>query len=322
MEGRIRAIGAREKNLDWREMKLRDRERQLEEAVRSGNKGTFAGLGGAEPNDFDVLNLNIGGRTEVAVLRRTMTLIEGSLLASKFSGRWDDALEKDRHGNIFVDQPPELFLQVVNFLRAKACETPKTTIVKPPEPSEDLCRLQFNSWNISNGDNALDWQRLADRDQEPSSISVKTDAFATFDLVPVRHSRSVVSYEVTLLKVKAAHIGWRRESTLTSRDSTHLLLESGPEKGIGDVEHTIGLDCCNTGILNDGHFIKLNGIEINDHANIRLVSGLKKLEIYVDGDSVDMGLLALKTNGRNIPCFSVHGELRISAIELEGPKLD
>jgi hypothetical protein len=34
---------------------------------------------------------------------------EGSMLAAKFSGRWDDSLEKDAHGNFFIDEPVELF---------------------------------------------------------------------------------------------------------------------------------------------------------------------------------------------------------------------
>jgi hypothetical protein len=29
------------------------------------------------------------------------------MLAAKFSGRWDDSLEKDADGNFFIDQPIE-----------------------------------------------------------------------------------------------------------------------------------------------------------------------------------------------------------------------
>ena len=54
-------------------------------------------------NDADVIQLNVGGSTNIAVLRRTLTQFEDSMLAAKFSGRWDDSLEKDRDGNIFVD---------------------------------------------------------------------------------------------------------------------------------------------------------------------------------------------------------------------------
>ena len=37
------------------------------------------------------------------------------MLAAKFSGRWDDSFEKDRDGNIFVDQNPENFLRPTTF---------------------------------------------------------------------------------------------------------------------------------------------------------------------------------------------------------------
>ena len=57
---------------------------------------------------------NVGG-TLTAVLRRTFTSVEGSLLASRFSGRWDDSIEKDRHGNFFIDQPIELFLPMIKY---------------------------------------------------------------------------------------------------------------------------------------------------------------------------------------------------------------
>ena len=62
----------------------------------------------------DVLRLNVGG-TCIDVLRRTLTSVEGSMLATRFSGRWDDSLEKDADGNFFIDQPIELFLPLVNL---------------------------------------------------------------------------------------------------------------------------------------------------------------------------------------------------------------
>lgn len=52
----------------------------------------------AQPNletSSDVLTLNVGG-TCMSVLRRTLTTVEGSMLAARFSGRWDDSLDKVR----------------------------------------------------------------------------------------------------------------------------------------------------------------------------------------------------------------------------------
>jgi hypothetical protein len=52
----------------------------------------------AQPNletSSDVLTLNVGGVC-MSVLRRTLTTVEGSMLAARFSGRWDDSLDKVR----------------------------------------------------------------------------------------------------------------------------------------------------------------------------------------------------------------------------------
>ena len=44
--------------------------------------------------------------------------VPGSMLASRFSGRWDDGLEKDKHGNFFIDK---------NALSSKSCFTTSGT---------------------------------------------------------------------------------------------------------------------------------------------------------------------------------------------------
>jgi molybdopterin-biosynthesis enzyme MoeA-like protein len=49
----------------------------------------------------EVISLNVGG-TSLAVLRSTLTSVEGSMLAGMFSGRWESSLVKDKHGDVFV----------------------------------------------------------------------------------------------------------------------------------------------------------------------------------------------------------------------------
>ena len=52
----------------------------------------------AQPNletSSDVLTLNVGGVC-MSVLRHTLNTVEGSMLAARFSGRWDDSLDKVR----------------------------------------------------------------------------------------------------------------------------------------------------------------------------------------------------------------------------------
>jgi BTB/POZ domain len=69
-----------------------------------------------EASGMDVLHLNVSGKT-IAVLRSTLTRLEGSMLAARFSGRWDDSLEKDRDGNFFINQPADLFVPMIDFLQ-------------------------------------------------------------------------------------------------------------------------------------------------------------------------------------------------------------
>ena len=88
----------------------------------------------------DVLQLNVGGRTNIAVLRSTLTQFEGSMLASKFSGRWDDSLEKDNEGRFFIDQDPELFLKLISFMRLCVNKRPHDDIpISPPKPTLEFC---------------------------------------------------------------------------------------------------------------------------------------------------------------------------------------
>jgi len=115
------------KLLKEREEALDQREKELEHW-----KATIEQDNPSAGRPGDVLRLNVGGSTRIDVLRRTLTQMEGSMLASKFSGRWDDNLEKDADGNFFIDQPPELFVPLINFLRARASETPLALKAVPP----------------------------------------------------------------------------------------------------------------------------------------------------------------------------------------------
>jgi hypothetical protein len=85
-----------------------------------------------DPCGTDVLHLNVGGSKQIAVLRSTLTFVEGSMLAARFSGRWDDGLEKDRDGTVFIDQPADLFMPMIDFLQCKTKETQKHLSVSFP----------------------------------------------------------------------------------------------------------------------------------------------------------------------------------------------
>ena len=100
--------------LQTKEKELKEREADFSRRVK-----LFETTNPAMGSDNDIIQLNVGGRTNIAVLRNLLTQFEGSMLAAKFSGRWDDSMEKDRDGNIFVDQDPENFMLLINYLRMR-----------------------------------------------------------------------------------------------------------------------------------------------------------------------------------------------------------
>ena len=85
------------------------------ESCEVASNTTNAGCTSSPISDADVLPLNVGG-TKIDVSRATLVSIP-SLLASKFSGEWDSSLPKDSEGRFFIDEEPELFVALVNYLR-------------------------------------------------------------------------------------------------------------------------------------------------------------------------------------------------------------
>ena len=120
--------------LDEREEALRRERKAFEEEKK------IHGAGNGKCSD--VLHLNVGG-TRMDVLRRTLTQVDGSMLQSKFSGRWDDSFERDRDGNIFIDQPPDLFETLVDYFRRKNNESAGTS--SPSQPLSMKNRFKDDS---------------------------------------------------------------------------------------------------------------------------------------------------------------------------------
>ncbi|CAB4044374.1 Chaperone dnaK2, partial [Paramuricea clavata] len=96
-----------------------------------------------EVEDDDVISLNIGGKI-MAASRSTLCQVEGSLLASMFSGRWEERLKKDKHENVFLDFNPDCFKLILNYLRAKKIETPRSKAKEPKPPRDETS----NYWNL------------------------------------------------------------------------------------------------------------------------------------------------------------------------------
>lgn len=69
--------------------------------------------------DNDVLSLNVAG-TLLTTKRSTLTQAEGSALAARFNGRWEQCLDRDDQGRIFLDFDPYCFQQILFYLRSRA----------------------------------------------------------------------------------------------------------------------------------------------------------------------------------------------------------
>ena len=117
-------------NLLAKRLKLLDQREEERKMSSDRLEKEKANLGCGDASD--VIYLNVGG-TLMATLRRTLTYVEDSMLAARFSGRWDESIEKDKDGNFFIDQPIELFLLMIDFIRNKQNQTP--LIEAPQSPN-------------------------------------------------------------------------------------------------------------------------------------------------------------------------------------------
>jgi hypothetical protein len=104
-----------------------------------------------EVSDNDIIHLNVGGH-KLTTKRSTLCQVECSLLASMFSGRWEDSLESDQDGTIFFDFNPQYFVVILDYLRAKKIATPEN-----PAPLPKVAEDQAKNFN-----NLLEYLGLSD----------------------------------------------------------------------------------------------------------------------------------------------------------------
>ena len=90
-----------------------------------------------EVSDDDMIHLNVGGQ-KFTTKRSTLCQVEGSLLASMFSGRWEDGLERDQDGAVFFDFSPQYFGFILDSLRAKKIATPENPASMPKVPEDQV----------------------------------------------------------------------------------------------------------------------------------------------------------------------------------------
>lgn len=98
----------------WKD--TQNRERAVIETEKQAWEEEKAAIGTMAPKLMDVVSLNVGGRLH-SIKRATLCQRKRSLLASMFSGRWEDSLERDENNRIFLEIDPDCFELIVKWLR-------------------------------------------------------------------------------------------------------------------------------------------------------------------------------------------------------------
>lgn len=66
----------------------------------------------------DVLHTHL--RTEHVLMSCVSCQVEGSVLSAMFSGRWEQSLDHDSQGHIFLDLDPYCFERIITYLRSRS----------------------------------------------------------------------------------------------------------------------------------------------------------------------------------------------------------
>lgn len=201
---------SREKALKERESALERRLKLFEEQFPQGGQ------------DSDVLHLNVGGLTSIAVLRRTLTHFANSMLASRFSGRWDESLEKDKNRNFFVDQDPKVFMQLLNYLRLCDQNKRNNTKIEPPSPSFEFC-FMLEYYDLMLSVYPQEWRPIWTTNNDPSTIiqqrsdddcvTIYTGTAKSLFALEVRGTKPInaTSFTVTFDRGSIGQVGWAYE---------------------------------------------------------------------------------------------------------------
>ena len=93
-----------------------------------------------EVSDDDIIQLNVGGQ-KLTTTRSTLCQVEGSLLATMFSGRWEDGLKRNEDGAFFFDVNPQYFGHILDYLRMKKIASPDNPAELPKVPRDEVKNL-------------------------------------------------------------------------------------------------------------------------------------------------------------------------------------
>ena len=145
-----------------------------------------------DDND-NIVYLNVGG-TKMATKRSTLCQVEESLLAAMFSGRWEN-VDRDEDGHVFLDYNPELFVLVLDYLRAKKIETPDQPASLPPVAWEDAVNFRTLVDYLN-----LGVDQSVQSDTQTSDRSINDGGKLQFELfsegIELKNNRTVAKHKV------------------------------------------------------------------------------------------------------------------------------
>ena len=114
-----------------------EEERAKMKAEVEAYKAELQRMNAVQVNDDDLIDLNVGGQ-RLTTTRSTLCQVEGSLLASMFSGRWEDRLKRDKDGAVFFDFNPQYFILILDYLRARKIANADHPAPFPTVPEDQL----------------------------------------------------------------------------------------------------------------------------------------------------------------------------------------
>ncbi|GFH59825.1 hypothetical protein CTEN210_16301 [Chaetoceros tenuissimus] len=208
------------------------------------------------------------------------------MLASKFSGRWDDSLEKDRDGNYFIDEDFDRFKMMIDCLRKKAIAT-KDYPYSAPKGDTDFYRM-LNYYNIMEGIYPVTLKEIyspADVEDavtltEGIELKVDTKELCSFHLQHVGHFRGIESLELHIGEIQCLQVGMERLINYQENKFNY-----SQNLGVGDLSNTIALDAGKSCFLNGGTRTNIEKVEFKEGTIIR-VELKNPSKWYVDGELV------------------------------------
>jgi hypothetical protein len=318
---------------------LREKQEDLEkreEALKSAEKAFETErekvYGLTTPSD--VLELNVGG-TSCTVLRRTLCQIDGSMLAARLSGRWDEGLEKDSAGRFMIDQSMLIFGPLLNFLRSISNESPagprlRAPVFKDPTHQNEFERM-VEYYGCSNDVYPTEIALFRGNMETTAitqipHISVETAAMSTFVLLAdtARGSR-IAAFEIELGSVQETLGGWTvPKNAITT--SANINLDGDPNILSNTYEFVdvtgIALNCKRQVLCGQGTECLLQAGSVSLALGSVIRCERAGCKWFVNGTLVASGkalldvLLGDHRNWSNdgVPAFACNGSIRVKNI--------